>query len=495
MLWTAHERSFFAFEPELVQHVWCRPFGSLWLLGRALLTLCAWPWAGSLVMSLLLTGTAWCLAYVTRLHRHPLWHWVAYIPSAAWIAWLSYYGFDTFFKSEPGRIFGIPALCFIIVLIQLTFIKSFSRKPLPALIKNDPNESQLHNIVNNTVPLAIIVLAMAFEWQCRPWVRPTCSMERCYASCDWQGIVDIAHANRTTSNRTMAAYYAIALVRQQAILKNLFDIRFEYDETFMHDYGGETMNNTPYYIFDADLHAGLVQFAYHKAIEDMTVDGLSNHNLKAMVQVTAMRGEKKLCHKYLSILGRTPGNADFIDKWTAYIENTDLMEQDPMVAGIRLLEPVEDGFESAYTEPAFLGYNLLLTSGRSRYALENSIAVCLYTKLNEPFLERAQYLGMDGITQNPIVMDALAMQAVKRPEILKAVPQLRYHVDRYRMFAQHLKNIGATGDTEQRMPFAEKEFNGSNIGYYPYYYYLGNMGATTKGAAEKYGFGQSDGVN
>ncbi|MCF0193691.1 MAG: hypothetical protein HUK00_00725 [Bacteroidaceae bacterium] len=485
VIWTAHERSFFAFECELVQHVWSRPLGSLWVAGRALLALYAWPWLGSLVFAVLLTGVACCLKRIFRARRLAA---LCYLPSVAWVAWLTFTSFNVYFKGEPGRIFGIPMLVLILVGV-LAALTSLRRRAAA-----EPKPDFRFAWALNLLPFALLALTAVWETQYRPWTRPTGTMERLYADEDWDGIRKTATDNATITCRPMSAYYAIALVRQDAIMKHLFDIRFEYDSIYMYDWEGQLMNETSYYVSECDLHAGLAQFAYHKAMEDMTMDGPTLHNLKLLTQVTALRHEDKVARKYLNVLSRTLGTTDFVEKWSAYLADTVKMEKDPTVAGIRRLEPLHDNFESSYTDPAFLGYNLSLFEGRSRQALINSVAVCLYTKLMPPFIERAQYLGEEGVLQNPIIADALAMQANKQPGILEALPSLKLNLQRYQSFVRRMQALGATGNTQERIPYADGLFHESR-GYYPYYYYFGNLRATRSDAAAKYGYGQSDGVN
>lgn len=508
VLWTAHERSFFAFEPQLMQSVLCRPFGSLWVVGRAMLSLCAWPWLGGLLFAVLLTGTACCLRYVVITRRcdatsipYAVRTLICYLPSVAWIFYLSMSSYNAYFKAESGRIFGVPALALLITAIWAVFVASFRRRRKGhkhMAVETDPQNANHKSHISYLIPytaLLLLILTIIYEKQYRPWTRPTAKMERYYADEDWNGIRETALANYNVSCRTMAAYYAIALVREDAIMKHLFDIRFEYDDTEMCDWTGELMNNAPYYVTECTLHAGLLQFAYHKAMEDLTMDGPTIHNLKLLTQVAVLRHEKPLANKYLAILDRALCTKDFTDKWRTYLDNPEKMEQDNTVKGIRLLEPVQDAFESGYTDPSFLGYNLVLTEGRSQQALLNSIAVCLYTKLVPPFLQRAQYLTAEGIMNNPIVADALAMQALKNPDILRALPQLKYNMQRYQGYVKTMQAAGATGGTEQRKAHAEELFEGGRC-YYPYYYYFGNLKATRKDAAEKYGYGgSSSGVN
>ena len=63
----AYERSFFAADATLMHWLWQQSFGSLWILGRALLTLYRWPLLGGLLVALLLTAGSWLVGYSLRL--------------------------------------------------------------------------------------------------------------------------------------------------------------------------------------------------------------------------------------------------------------------------------------------------------------------------------------------------------------------------------------------------------------------------------------------
>ena len=69
----AYERSFFAPDSTLMHWLWQQSYGSLWILGRALLTLYHWPWVGGLLVAVLLTVGSWLVGYCLRLPRR--WRW------------------------------------------------------------------------------------------------------------------------------------------------------------------------------------------------------------------------------------------------------------------------------------------------------------------------------------------------------------------------------------------------------------------------------------
>lgn len=496
VLWVAQERSFFAFDTQLMEFALCQHAGWLKVAGRALLALAAWPWLGGFVMASLLTLIA--LSVATILKRLSLQPTVADILAAlipiAMIACYTHISYGTFFFAETGWFFGIPLLVAVIVLVAALFCI-----PLRAKDSKGPKsleDPKAFNILRLSycLPFVCLCAIIYYEKEFKPHLRPTAAMERYYANNDWQGIINTANENAKVSCRPMAAYYAIALVQTNQLMSRLFDIRFEYDDPFLTDWSGKEVQSSPYYVAECDMHAGLLQFAYHKAMEEITMNGPTKHGLKILCQVATMRHEHKVADKYLSMLERTTGTSDFTRQWRTYNTDTLALESDPNIVSIRQLEPIHDSFETMYTEPAFLGYNLSLYEGRSQRALINSIAVCLYTKLMPPFLERAQYLDVNSITQNKVIADALALQSLKKPEILQILPNLQMNQQHVQGFISQMKIVGATGNTEERMPFAEDLFE-QGRGFYPYYYYFGNLRATTKDAAKRYGYSSNSGVN
>ena len=69
----AYERSYFAADATLMYWLWQQPFGSLWIVGRALLTLYHWPLLGGLLVAVLLACGSWLVGYCLRLPRR--WRW------------------------------------------------------------------------------------------------------------------------------------------------------------------------------------------------------------------------------------------------------------------------------------------------------------------------------------------------------------------------------------------------------------------------------------
>ena len=142
------------------------------------------------------------------------------------------------------------------------------------------------------------------------------------------------------------------------------------------------------------------------------------------------------------------------------------------MAHIRLLEPIHDSFESVYQQPVFVGYNLRLYEGRSVNALYNSLAVCLYTKLMPDFMSRLEPIA--GQTPPENVMDGIPLMSNKNPNLLKAFNGLDFRMNRLSNYMNEIKPYMA-----DRPGNARKLFN-KYKGYYPYYYFFGNLRATKK---------------
>ena len=68
----AREWSYVAFDATLMHWLWQQSFGSLWIIGRCLLTLYRWPVVGGLVVAALLTSGSWLVGYWPRMRSLPI---------------------------------------------------------------------------------------------------------------------------------------------------------------------------------------------------------------------------------------------------------------------------------------------------------------------------------------------------------------------------------------------------------------------------------------
>ena len=290
---------------------------------------------------------------------------------------------------------------------------------------------------------------------------------------DWAGIGRVARAHAIQSNRPMAAYYAMALVHTGQIAERMYDIRLDYDSLYLHGYGGQTNNGVPLYEPEGNFHAGFIEPCMRSCMEQMVMTGPTPRLLKLLVKCSLMRGEWMLARKYLRILQSVPFEAAFVKKYEAMLDAPEKVNADSEMARLRLTEPIHDCFENQFQTPFFMGYNLNLVEARGMEALTHSLCVCLYTKLMPPFLSRVQFIK--GSTPPEVIADGLLLAEMKQPGASQGYGNLDMRMARLQNFIQATQPY-----MKDRAGNAYKLFERYK-GYYPYYYFFGNLKATKKG--------------
>lgn len=464
VMYIAQQNSFFSTKEPLMDFITSnRPYGYLWWLGRAALQLFYYPLIGGAVTALMLTIISGLVGYVFRLHKKlsPL----QFLPAFVWIGYLFFQGYDLYYQSETGMILGIPLCVFIILVLQSCFIRTFSKRRICSVFITSAI-SKKQRILEIVGILAIPLLLIFGNEHLRPYVRPTAHMQRCIQTEKWEEIKETAK-ECGVSARPIAAYYAIALMQTGEITQSLFDIEYNYAELHLHDRNGDKDYGTAYYESDGNFYAGLINTAYRNALEQLTMDGPSALNLKRLAEASLLNGEHALCDKYLDILESMPFEGDFVKRTRAMNKNTELITQDARLNRIMQLLPVEDSFETLYREPLFLGYNIALLQGRSLDALHASLAACLYSKLIPDFLIRTEPLVNSTLPQN--VQDALIMESQKNPNISKIFRFDEFSLQKFQAF------LNMAASYKGRRETGAKELKEQFLGFYPYYYYYGNI--------------------
>lgn len=469
MFRAARDYSFFAPDPTLMRFVWDKPYGSLWILGRALLCLFRYPVLGGAVLALMLTLISWLTGYDLRLppRLRPL----QYVPAGLLLGGMAYYGFDLYYEQETGMLLGVPLCLLIVLAVQALFIRSFSKKPAPALLTPPTDESRRQNL---TALAAAVVLAggpWLFAAVARPYVRETARMQRMLNERDWTGIIEEARKHPDPVRRPTAAIYAIALSQTGQLLEHLYDLRLEYEPWFLHGRTGETAIGSDWYETDGNYYAGLLQTAYSNALEHLTMEGPTLHMLKRLTRIALLQGHTALARKYLHILDQVPFEGDFVAEHLRYADHPEALEQEPETALLRQLEPIHDDFHTRFRKPLFLGYNIALLEGRSLAALHHSLAACLYSKDLTQTLIRLQPLRGQLLPGD--AADAVAIWGKREPHIFNLFPGTELNQVRYRTFLQAIQPYA-----KERKERARELF-GRYPGYYPYYYFFGNLLAPT----------------
>ena len=467
----SREYSFWVPDTRQLDYLLSCSFGSLRYIGRSLLMTYKYPWLGGLLMALMLTLGTWLVGYCWRLSAK--WRSLQYLPALAYMGCITYYGLDIFFEAETGYIFGIPFLVLLVLAICGIIIRSFSRKKVHALFAIPADETRC----NNFLQLAVCIIGFAAiigynEWK-RPYVRVIAQLASMEQEQDWEGIQKVARAHAYQSNRPMACMYAIALVHTEQIAYRMYDIRLDYDSLYVHGMDGTHNNASSMYIPEGCYHGGFSESCMHSCMEQMVMEGPTLRLMKLYIKSALMRSEWELCRKYLRILSDVPFEGAFCKKYGAMVGNDSLVNADPEIAKIRLTEPLHDSFESMYQQPLFMGYNLALIEGRSVHALYNSLCVCLYTKLMPAFMERLEPLV--GTTPPDIIGDGILLSSTKNAGIEEHFTGLNLRIPMIRSFMQQIQPY-----MSDRPGNAYKLF-GKYKGYYPYYYFFGNLKATKKG--------------
>lgn len=469
----AYERSFFAQDAMLMHWLAQKSFGWLWIIGRALLTLYHWPVVGGLLVAVLLTLGSWLTGYC--LHLPSKLRWLQFLPAAVWMFWTADVGLNLYYMREPGRILGLPFLVVVILGAWAIARKVLSRRSFSSEVLE--NKLSWICIAGTTIVIPLcFVLPMLHLQRIHRYMRPLTRMQVQLLHNDYEGMSRTAHEHPDLCNRHVAGYYAIALARTGKLAEQLFDIRLEFDTIRAYGYNDAPSQCLNYHIVDCDYHAGLYRAARHYVMEAMTVDGPSLYALKYLAKMALLDGDNVLARKYFGIISKAPFEAAFLRKYKPMAAHLELVQADPELAAVLEAAPPYHSFEQFFLKPGFLGYYTSLKDFKTKEALEWSIMACLYSKRMPDFLQRCSQLVDSTLPKS--IAEGLALQASKQPELLQMFPQLELIVNRLDFFFND-----ASPYTQDKERGAEELFERYK-GFYPYYYYFGNLNSTRKPSDE-----------
>lgn len=466
----AYEYSFIAPDATLMHWLWQRSNGLLWIIGRVLLTLYHWPVVGGLLVAILLATGSWLLGNVLQLSQR--WRWLQFLPACAWMTWTAHVGLNLFYMHEPGRILSIPFL-FVVVLAGVALIKAFSRQRAGEYPVDVPpaqsarKKRLLMGVAYAVVLLASFAIPMLHLSHRHPYLRPLTRMQVQLLHNDYEGIYRTAHEHADMSYRQMAGYYVIALIRTGRLADHLFDIKLNFEPIRTYSYTGKPSESRNYHHTDCNYHAGLIRAAYHSAMEQMMWDGPSLFSLKHLTKISLLEGDWALARKYLHILQKAPFEDAFINKYSPMVGRPDLILADAEFAAIYRTLPPRHTLENVYEKPSFIGYYVAQKRFNNPETLLWSTIACLYSKRMPEFLQRCSSLA--GSTPPRSILEGLITQVQRYPSLIEAFPQLQMEVDRYNQFLQEASAY--MGDRER----GSEELFEKYKGYYPYYYFFGNL--------------------
>lgn len=470
VLKVARAQSFWVANPMQMEFVLNKSNGWLWYVGRMVLQLYYYPWLGGLTLAVLLGGGSVLINRV--LHIPPYFKWIGYIPALAYLFAVSYSGLDVYFETETGTFFGWPCAVFVVFLFLALLQIVFSRQSLYGLFYSSGKAPVGGNFLQLAVCVIGFIVCISFVEQKRPYVRVISKMILHTMSQDWDGAIKTAHQHADQSNRPMAAHYAIALMHKNQQCDRMYDIRLDFDSLYIHGWNGKPKVSNRLFESECNFHAGLVQTAYRNCMEMMVTNGPSIRGLELMTKCALMRNEWRLAGKYLCILKDVPFESHFYRKYVKMLYTPKLINEDPEIAHIRLTEPMHDAFESSFVHPVFLGYNVRLREGRSANAAWNSMAACLYSKMMPDFVTRVVPFRNASLPEN--VADGILLASNGQPQLVQMFQHMDLRIQRLDGFLK-----GVSPYLSDRPGNARKLFDRYK-GYYPYYYFFGNLHNTIR---------------
>ena len=186
VLYIAQQYSFFSTAQGAMRPLWETSYGSLWIIGRALLQAFHSPFWGGALLSGMLTLISWLSGYVFRLRGR--FGYLKYIPAFVFIYVVVYHGFDIYYQTETGKLLGIPFCILLILACQAVFVRSFSRKKLSGLFTPPAYNRPLDEWKAMGFILILGAGAVGMNEWYRPYVRPTAKMQRELERQDWKGM-------------------------------------------------------------------------------------------------------------------------------------------------------------------------------------------------------------------------------------------------------------------------------------------------------------------
>lgn len=445
-----------------------KPLGTLYWGMRWLLVVFKSKWIGGLLLAGVLMLTAWL---VDRMLRQPAaWCGVGVLVPLAELGWMVAQGTNLYYKNEPSRFVLLTVGTLLVALVAYGVVALLRRKRAAAQPKTTARPWGLM--------LMLVLTGALYGYTLTAQQNPilTARMQHRLWQQDWEGMIDDALSARRPT-RAVAAYYAIALLQQGELLERLYEIPYNYPIN-----GGlEAHDGSEEYGLlqaDADFEAGLVQVAYHYALEYTVMNGPTTHNVKRMALCAVMMEEKELANKYFRILESLPFEGDFIERYRPMVDNPKLIEEDAELALVRKLKPREHKYEQQYRQPAFMGYNLGLLEG-SDETLITSTAACMYSKDLMAMMPRVMAMIQKKMNLPMTVQQAICCLSLKdkgaHKDVVNVLPNSQLVMSELQSFLMDAKEYMKDKD------LLREKLKDRWLGSYMYYYYCENNDSIATG--------------
>lgn len=466
------EENYVCLERLPMAYVLRRPLGMLFWVGRFLMLPFQSQWIGGLYVALLLTLSAWLADKTLRVPKQ--WRGVGFVLPALLMGWAAYRGYNLYMRNEPSQlilwIWGLLLLTGIGAGIRALLMRKAEDKPVP---KTSVRPYGL------MVGLAALVALCGGTYAGRQNLLLSCQMQNLLLDEDWEAMNEAALSARRP-DRSVAAFNVIALNQMGQVLERAFELDYDYPKVQLDSIGG--MDEGVNYIAECNLHAGLVQPAYHYAMEQLVMSGPRLRYFKLMALTALINDEKALCEKMLHNISQMPLQSAYVERMRELLADDAQRDAEPMIARIRQFSPQEDKFEQNFRTPAFLGYNVGVLSGTDE-TLNTSVAAALYSKDMENIILRASYLQQKR-TLPVCVQQALVIASFKRPGLLDRFPGIdKFVQNEVQNFAVEAAPL-SKDKSEEGKALMRKTLVENWKGTYMYYYYCGNLNQTVQRKTE-----------
>ncbi len=455
----AHE-NFVSTDATQMKFVLDQTWGNLYWIGRFLLLVYKNLWLGGLCLATVLTLTAFLLDRAFACRRN--WTGIGFIIPLAELAYLVYLGTSLYHIGEPARLTVIP-VCALLVSCVIATVAWLLRKPKA----EDEDAKKLPSPIGAVAAASVYALLIAGSYFFCHNEMLHARMKNNVDAENWDAVIADGLSTRHP-DRTVGAYYAIALLQKDQLIERLFEFSFNYKDTRLTE---KHQNESTLYTADANFYAGLTNMAYENCMNLTMLSGPRLHLLKRMAQCAILNGEAQLARKYLRIISEMPFEQDFVEKHSRLVDKDSLIMAEPVLARIVSLRPREVKFEQQFRQPAFLGYNVGLLSG-SDPTLITSTAACLYSKNLPLTLTRAEILQQKQILPL-IVQQAVAIASITDKSVKQRFPNISNFVySEVSRFANQA--VPLLGNKEKMREELEEKWRGT----YLYYYYCMNAPKT-----------------
>ena len=468
VFYICEQNTYVAFDRILEKEILDLWYGPLTFMGRFFLLSYKMPLLGGLLLSVILTAVTWLATYCFRL---PRWYKLsALILPYGFLFYLAFQDLNVFYHDECGNVFSYSVCTLILLLIAAAVIRIKTKRPIPSPFSLHKEESARLQWAHAGCSLLLFALLAFYAVQVRANTILTARLQHLMQDQKWDEMIELG-VKAKQPTRPICAYYSVACAQTNQITTKLFDIYYQYPKFRLYNKSEDADVGTNYYQAECNFYAGLVCSSYHFNMEQVVIEGLNVYRFKYMALACLVQNEIPLAEKYLNLIDKMPFESAFVNKYRPYLYNRKLVLNDPNLAPVFDVLPVNDEIEQKFTLPMFLGYYTTLMRGRSTRALVYSLSACLYTKDLPGFMERiSAYQNAVGQQLPRNFEECLMLYEMRTPETFKIQNFDAYIVNTTR----DLLNAGRSMPTKDSR-IKGRALRDTYIGSYPFYYFYENV--------------------